>query len=186
MMSTEIQLNGNTINSIDDLILGKNQTIEITGVGTEQVNISHTFADNGDTVKMAQTVTELMLSYSAGYSIDIELVGQFMLNDTDNPDIFTNASTLAAALKEREFKFDLCGYYLGVKPAVALSITPHYSQQKIAAEIDQLASESDGWFANRVTKELAGAINNKEHSLATEILAKSKQSAIELLESKLR
>lgn len=183
-MNTEIQFNGNTINSIEDLILGKNQTIEITGVGTEQVNISHTFADNGDTVKMAQTVTELMLSYSAGYSIGIELIGEFMLNDTDNPDVFTNTSTLAAALKEREFKFDLFGHFLGVEPDEALSITPHDSQQKIAAEIDQLVAESDGWFASRVTKELAGAINNKEHSLATEILAKSKQSAIELLESK--
>lgn len=185
-MCAEIQFNGNTINSIDDLILGKNQTIEITGVGTEQVNISHTFADNGDTVKMAQTVTEIMLSYSAGYSIGIELVGQFMLNDTDNPDIFTNTSTLADALKEREFTFDLFGCFLGVEPDEALSITPHDSQKKIAAEIDQLAAESDGWFASQVIKELAGAINNKEHSLATEILAKSKQSAIELLESKLR
>lgn len=185
-MNTEMQFNGNTINSIDDLILGENQTIEITGIGTEQVNVSHTFADNGDTVKMAQTVTELRLSYSAGYSIGIELVGGFMLNDINSPDIFTDTSVLAAALKEREFKFDLFGCYLGVEPNEALSITPHDSQKKIAAEIGQLVAESDGCFASSVIQELAGAINNKEHSLATEILTKSKQSAIELLESKLR
>lgn len=185
-MSTEIQYNGNTINSIDDLILGKNQTIQLTRLSTEQVNVSHTFASNGERMKAAQTITDLTLSYSAGYSINIELIGGFMLNDTNNSEIFTDVAVLSAAMKERDFKFDPFGCYLGVETNEAVAVTPHDAQQKIAGEIDSLASELDGFFAARLTQELVGAINSKEFSLATEILDKSKLSAIELIESKLR